>query len=105
MSIGRPARHGAQARATLSTAAGMKLWPPKPGLTDHDEDEIDQVDHMLEGGPRGCRGLRVTPRLLAQRPDRLQGTVDVRPGLHMHGDEIGARLGEGFQVGIARARS
>ncbi len=40
-------------------------------------------------------------RLLAERADRLQRAVHMRAGLDMHGDDVGAGLGEGFEIGIA----
>ena len=40
--------------------------------------------------------------LLAERADRLQRAMDMRAGFDMHGDDVGARLGEGFEIGIAR---
>ena len=39
--------------------------------------------------------------LLAERADRLQRAVDMRARLDMHGDDVGAGLGEGFQIGVA----
>ena len=47
-------------------------------------------------------GIERDAGLLAERADRLQRAVDVRPGLDVHGDDVGAGLGEGFEIGIAR---
>ena len=41
-------------------------------------------------------------RLLAERADRLQRAVEVRAGFDMHGDDVGAGLGEGLEIGVAR---
>ena len=47
-------------------------------------------------------GIHGDAGLLAERADRLQRAVDVRAGLDMNGDVVGAGLGEGFEIGIAR---
>ena len=46
-------------------------------------------------------GIERDAGLLAERADRLQRAVHMRPGLHMHGDDVGAGLGEGLEIGIA----
>ena len=42
------------------------------------------------------------PGLHARRLDRLKRAVDMRPGLHMRGQHVGARIGVGLDVGIDR---
>ena len=54
MSIGRPPTSAAT-RRTLSSAAGMNFWPPKPGIDRHDQDQIDDVDDVLDRAPPACR--------------------------------------------------
>ena len=72
----------------------MKLWPPKPGLTDMDQQQVDIVN-MGQG--RLNRGGRIDgdAGLLALGPDGLEGAVQMRAGLGMDGDDIGAGPGEG----------
>ena len=50
----------------------------------------------------GVAGIERDAGLLAEIADRLQRAVQMRAGLHMHGDDVGAGLGEGFEIGIAR---
>ena len=47
-------------------------------------------------------GIHGHAGLLAERADRLQRAVDMRAGFDMHGDDVGAGFGEGFEIGIAR---
>ena len=101
LDVDRPrADQGAQA-AILSIAAGMKALAAEAGIDRHDQDEIDEsmTCSTLE---TGVPGFKLTTDLLAERADRLQRTVHVGACLHMHGDDVGAGLGEGFEVGIAR---
>lgn len=71
------------------------------GVHRHDEDEIDQIDDMLDAADRRA-GVHRDAGFLAERTDRLQRTVKMRAGFDMHGDDVGACLGEGFEIGIAR---
>ena len=66
----------------------------------HHQDEIDQVDDRLDGLDRRAR-IERHAGLLAERADRLQRAVDVRARLDVHGDDVGAGLGEGLEIGIA----
>jgi hypothetical protein len=75
--------------------------PAEAGIDRHDEDEIDQVDDVLDRGDR-CRGVERDARLFAERADRLQRAVHVRAGLNVNCNDVGAGLGEGFEVKIAR---
>ena len=50
----------------------------------------------------GVAGLSDTPARLPERADRLQRAVEMRAGLGMHGDDVGARFGERREVGIGR---
>src|SRR5256885_4078479 len=38
---------------------------------------------------------------LAERADRLQRAMQMRPGLGMHGDMVAAGFGERFEIGVA----
>ena len=101
LDVDRPRRRPARARrAILSSAAGMKAWPPKPGLTDMTR--IRSTRSMTCSMRRHRRaGIERDAGLLAERADRLQRAVHMRAGFDMHGDDVGAGLGEGFEIGIA----
>jgi hypothetical protein len=62
--------------------------------------DIDQVDHVLQRFDRSA-GIERHARLLAERADRLQRAMDMRPGLDMDGDDVRAGLRERFEIGIA----
>ncbi len=47
-------------------------------------------------------GLSETPAFLPSRADVLQRAVKMRSGFSVHGDEIGARLGESPDIGVDR---
>ena len=79
----------------------MKAWPPKPGLTDMIRIRSTRSITCSMRLDRRA-GVERDAGLLAERADRLQRAVHVRAGLDMHGDDVGARLGEGFEIGIAR---
>ena len=50
----------------------------------------------------GVPGLSTTPGFLAQLADVLQRAMDMRAGFGMHGQAVGAGLGEGLEIGIDR---
>ena len=79
----------------------MNFCPPKPRIDRHDQDQIDHVDHRLDALDRGP-GIHGDAGFLAERADRLQRAMNVRTGLDVDGDEVGAGFGEGFQIRIAR---
>ena len=45
-------------------------------------------------------GLSATPALAPSSRMRCDGAVQVRAGLGVDGDEVGAGLGEGFEEGV-----
>src|SRR5262245_7010990 len=101
LDVERPAaRHGAQV-ADFVQRRGDEALAAESGIDRHDQDEVDHVD---DGCHQAFRRRRVErdAGLLAERADRLQRAVQVRAGFHMHRDDVRARLGEGFEVGIAR---
>ncbi len=59
-----PAGERAQPARSSRSAAGMKVWPPKPGLTDITSIEVDEVDHRLDRSRPASPGLSVTPAFL-----------------------------------------
>ena len=71
----------------------MKDCPPKPGLTDHDQDQIDQIDDVVERLDRRP-GIEHDAGLLAERADELKRAMHMRPGFGMHRDPVGAGIGE-----------
>src|SRR5262249_39148965 len=56
---------------------------------------------MLDGAFRRA-GIHSHAHLFPERADRLQGTMDMRPGLDVHRDTVRARFGESLQIRIAR---
>ena len=79
-------------RTILSVMVGMKLCPPKPGLTviTSTWSTYGRISRTVSSA---VAGLSVTPGF-AQNANRLDGAVQVRTGLHVHGDDVGAGLGE-----------
>ena len=79
----------------------MNACPPKPGLTDMMRMRSTRsITFSMRLDRRA--GIERDAGLLAERADRLQRAVHVRAGLDMHRDDVGAGLGEGFEIGIAR---
>ena len=75
--------------------------PAETGIDAHHEDEVDFLDQVIEHLGRRA-GIEHHARLLAERLDRLQRAMDVRPGFRVYGDDVRARFGEGFEIGIDR---
>ena len=100
MSIGRPAA-SARELAQLLDRAGNEFLPAEAWIDRHDQDQIDEIDDRCDRVLRRS-WIQGHAGLLAQRPDRLQRTVEVRAGFHVHGDDVGPRFGEGLKIGIAR---
>ena len=94
--------HRAPTSPILPSAERMKAWPPKPGLTDMHQHQIDQVDHVCDRADRACPGSSETPAFLPSAPDCLQRAMQMRTGFSMHRDVIAAGLGEGLEIRIAR---
>ena len=102
LDIDRPAGRSSPSRARiLSSTAGMKAWPPKPGLTVISRIEVEPVEHVFDGALRRD-GLSDDAGLLAEGADRLQRAVQMRAGLGVHGDDVGAGLREGLEIGVGR---
>ena len=77
----------------------MKAWPPKPGLT--------VISKMRSRRSRTCSipaslvaGLIDTPAFLPSAADGLKRAVEMRACFRVHGDDVGAGVGEGGEVGI-----
>ena len=71
------------------------------GIDAHDQDQIDQIHQIVDRIDRRA-GIEHHAGLLAQLADMLKRAMDMRPGFGMHGDAVGAGLGEGLQIGIDR---
>ena len=99
ISIGRPWARVRTLRELLDGAANEFL-AAEARIDGHDQDEINEIDHRLDALDRRSR-VHGDAGLLAERADRLQRAVDVGTCLHVHGDDIGAGLGECFQIRIA----
>ena len=55
------------------------------------------IEHLRRG-----RRVEADPGLLAQRLDRLDRSMEMRPRLGMNGDDVGPCLGESLEIGIDR---
>ncbi|MPL73717.1 hypothetical protein SDC9_19523 [bioreactor metagenome] len=94
------ADHRAQ-RLHLVDLAVDELLPAKARVHRHHADKVDHVEQILDAIKPAARVDRET-RLAARAADRLQRAVNMRPGLEMGRDHIGAGLGEGVDIGIDR---
>ena len=83
---------------TIPVFAGLALVIPILG---HDEDEVDIVEHVLDGAERGCRIERHAD-LLAEIADGLQRAMQMRPGFGVDGDAVAAGLGKGLEIVVDR---
>ena len=88
-------------RFDLGQLAGNELLPAEAGIHGHHQHEIELLEHIVErlGGRRGVEG---DAGLLAQGLHPLDRAVEVRPGLGMDGDDVGAGFGEGVEERIDR---
>ena len=79
----------------------MNFWPPKPGLTD-----ITRIrsTRSITGAmvSTGVPGLRVTPAFLPSARIACSERWMCGPGFDMHGDDVGAGLGERLEIRVAR---
>ena len=91
---GQLRRCAGAARGSCRAGAAMNFCPPKPGLT-----VITRTRSIssstLSSRARRRRRIERHAGLLAERLDQLHRAVQMRPGFRMHGDDVGARLGEG----------
>ena len=85
----------------LSSWPSMNAWPPKPGLTVMTSTR-SRSPSTKSSASTGVAGIERQPGLLAERLDELDRAVDMRPGLGMHGDDVGAGLGEARDIRIDR---
>ena len=85
----------------LAQLAVDELLPAEARIDAHDQDEVDVLEHIIEHLGRG-RGVERDAGLLAEPLDPLDRAVEVRAGLGMDGDDVGARLGEGVEERVDR---
>src|SRR5215475_12236002 len=95
-----PARHRPQI-PDLVDRRGDERLAAESGIDRHDQDEIHEIDHRRHGA-FGCSGIERDPGLLAERADRLERAVEMRPRLDMHRDDVRAGLSKGLEIRIAR---
>ena len=81
-----------QAIRALGKKAGVSINPATP---------VEAIEHVLDAAFR-CRGIDRYAGFLAERADRLQRAVQVRAGLHMHGNDVGTGPGESLDMRIGR---
>ena len=91
-------------RAILSTHRRDERLAAEAGIDGHHQDEVEPIEHVFDRLGRR-RGIERDARLLAERADRLQRAVEMLGRLGVDGDGVRAGLGEGFEIGVARARS
>ena len=94
------ANHRAQLFDLVDLAVDEFL-PAKTGVDGHHADQVDHIQKVFGLFGAG-RGIERKPRLGPQSAGGLQRAVDMRSGLQMRGDHIGARLGIGLKVLIYR---
>ena len=87
--------------ADLVERTGDEALAAEAGIDAHHQHEVDEVENMRDRGGRRRR-IEGDPGLLAERPDRLQRAVEMRPGLGVDGQAIGAGGGEIGEIGIDR---
>ena len=97
-------RRGWRSPRSSSAGEAMNFCPPKPGIDAHHQHQVDLLEHIVEHLGRGRR-IERHAGLLAQRLDPLDGAMEVRSGLGMDGDDVGAGLGEGVEEIDRPARS
>ena len=98
--MGRSADHRAQG-GDLGHHGGDQFLAAKSGIDGHHANQVDviqQIGHGVEAGG----GVDRQSGLAAQRPDRLQGAVDMGAAFEMGGQDICAGLGERLKIGIDR---
>ena len=71
------------------------------GIDAHDQDQVHQVHQIVERIDRRA-GIEHHAGLFAQLADVLKRAMDMRAGFGMHGQAVGARLGEGLEIGVHR---
>jgi hypothetical protein len=89
-------------RGDLGELAGDEGLAAEARIDRHDQDQVHQVHHMRQHVSTGRARVQHHAGLLPQRPDGLEAAVQMRPGLGMQADEVGAGLGEGGEVRIRR---
>jgi len=76
----------------LSSALAMNCWPPNPGLTDMIRTwSTSPSTHSIASS--GVAGLSTTARPLAELADLVERAVQVRAGLDVDPDQVGAGVG------------
>jgi hypothetical protein len=91
----------ARERFYFAQRAFDEVLAAEAGIHGHDQDVVDDVEDFVEGVDR-CRRIDNHGRFASVRTDEMKRAVEVDAGFLMHGDPIGAGLGEGFDevVGI-----
>ena len=69
------------------------------GVDGHHQDEVALVEHVLDRGGRR-RGVERHAGLRAELADAREAAVEVRAGLGVDGDEVGAGGDEGLEEGV-----
>ena len=100
MSMARPPimrLHAAQ----LVDDPGNEGLAAEAGIDGHQQDQVDASSTCSMRAVRGA-GIERRRRPSCRAPDRLQRAVQMRAGFGMNGDDVGAGLGEGLEIGIDR---
>ena len=88
-------------RLDLAQLAGDEALPAEARIDAHHQHQVDVVDQVVEHLGRRRRVER-DAGLLAERLDRLDRAVDVRPGFGVDGDDVGPGLGERLEPQVDR---
>ena len=88
-------------RLDLAQLALDEPLPAEAGIDAHDKHQIDLFQDVIEH-LRRSRRVESDSGALAERPDRLEGAVEMRPGFRMDGDDVRPRLSEGLEERIGR---
>ena len=91
--------------AIFGSCDGQELLAAESGIDRHHQDDVDEIEHPRNGFDRRRRDSARRPHVLPSDADQLQRAVQMRAGLRMHADVIGAGLGERARCNGRPARS
>ena len=79
--------------AIFGSCDGKERLAAESGIDRHHQDDVDEIEHPRNAFHRRRR-IQHHAGPLAVRPDQLQRAVQMRPGLGMHQEVVGAGIGE-----------
>src|SRR5437870_9193267 len=81
----------------LWNGAGDEVLPPETGIDGHHEDEVELREDLVQHHGGG-RGIECEPHPPVELRDRLERAVEVARALHVHGEPVRSRVGEGLEI-------